>query len=133
MTRNQMHFWMIVLSIIVISGGAYLIAFVALGSLQLKGVALGAGFGLWIALPYFLGRALSAAGEARRWTKAALNFAIVLVIGVAYYFGLQKPYIDSRVKDGFAVACLEQAAGILWAGALAYVPLVYWQYKAGNK
>jgi len=124
MKKNSALFSMIAAALFVIVASVILLVFYGNGAIQLEGVALGAGFGFWLALGFMVGRAIY--GERKNVVGLIAFMLVALIAGLVYQFAWQLPYIRAhRTVTGL----LEQVSGMMWALSFAAVYLSFQDYR----
>jgi hypothetical protein len=128
MKKNYAIFIMIASGIFVITGTIILWALTIDGPLQLRGVALGAGFGSWLVLAYLIGNKIYS--EKKNLLRYITFMIVALVIGSIYHFQWQLPYIRAHrsITGGF-----EQLGGLAWVCGLTAIYLAYQDYRKASE
>ncbi|MBM3789507.1 MAG: hypothetical protein FJW35_04050 [Acidobacteria bacterium] len=124
MKRNTSIFLMIVSVMFSATGAVILLVLTADGALQLEGVALGAGFGFWLALGFLAGRAIY--GDNKNVVGLIVFMLLALAVGLVYHFQWQLPYINSHPAPA---GLMELLCGMVWALSFAAVYLSYQDYR----
>lgn len=123
MNKNSALFGIIASAIFVVMGAIMLLVLSAQGAMQLRGLGLGAGLGLWLELAFLVGRAIY--GRTKSVTGVLLFMGLMLVVGLIYHTTWQLPYMDANRT----VTCfLEQILGMTWALGFAAIYLSYESY-----
>lgn len=128
MKKNYAIFALIASSIFVISGAIILFALTSYGPLNLQGVALGSGFGLWVVTVYLVGRKIY--GTKKNLLGLIVFMLIALAIGLIYHFYYRKPYL---VDHRNLVGVCEQLCGIAWICGFAAIYLAYQDYRRASE
>ena len=107
-----------------VMGAIILLVLSSEGALQLKGIALGAGFGLWLALGFLIGREVY--GSRKNVAGLLVFMLAAIAVGLFYHLGWQLPYISThRTPAGF----VEQISGMAWSLSLAALYLAREEYR----
>jgi len=114
---NLSLFGTIAFALLVLLGTVSLAVLTADGALNLRGVVLGAIFGLWLSLGFLIGHAVYGGKDRRNLKGLAVVMSIALAVGIYYHFGWQLPYMNQAAKP--LTVYVEQLAGMTWALCIA--------------
>ncbi len=128
MKKNYAVFAIIASLIFVFSGAIIIYALTIHGPLNLQGVALGSGFGLWVVAVYLIGRKIY--GVKKNLIGLIGFMLIAIAVGLIFQFYCRKPYlVDHRNLAGV----IEQLCGIAWIGGFAAIYLAYQDYRHASE
>lgn len=124
MKKNSALFALLISAMALFVGFVILLVLTAGGTLNLEGVAIGAGLGFWLALGFLAGRGIY--GERKNVIGLVLFMIAAVVAGLIYQFVWLLPYISAhRNVPGF----VELFGGMVWALSFAALYLSREDYR----
>ncbi len=126
--RKDLVFLTLFGSVLLLASGLILISALISG-VELEGIVLGAGFGLWLVVGFLIARNICADRKNKKTPARLILFlAGVLDVCFPYWYELQLPYLGSFGKPA-GRAALEQIVGMLGASMFATGYLSLREYR----
>jgi len=129
-TRQGLVFRALISSMLLLILGLILLwVWMSRGVMQLEGISLGVGSGIWLVVGFLIGKAICADRKrGKTMGRLALFLAAALDVGLPYCLEFQLPYLSVYGKAA-GHAALEQITGILWTMSFATVCLCIQEHR----